>query len=366
MPPRLAARWLAELAEAVQHAHDRGILHRDIKPDNVILASRDALSAAIPTREPATTVSPGDDPSLSGDLNPERFVPRLTDFGLAKLFKEPVDETKSGARMGTPNYMAPEQAAGRKKEVGPATDVYALGATLYEVLTGRPPFRGETDMETLRLVVETEPVALRALRPGLPRDLDTICQKCLRKEPAGRYASAAALADDLRRLLDGRPIVGRPVSSWERAWRWGRRRPAVAALVGLVVLLAGVLIGGASRWNAQLLRHNAQLKEQIALADQQARIAEDAGIKPTATTTRKISGWLAGHSSPDRSSWRRISSTRFKQGPMVSTHGASPGAISGERPIASSRSFGDMTRLFRVRSSPLTERLSRLRTCEAR
>jgi eukaryotic-like serine/threonine-protein kinase len=274
VPPRLAARWLADLADAVQHAHDRGILHRDIKPDNVILARGDALSAAIQRCEPSATISPGDDPVISGGSNPDHFVPRLTDFGLAKLVEEPVDDTKSGARMGTPHYMAPEQAAGRKSEVGPATDVYALGATLYEILTGRPPFHGETDMETLRLVLDTEPVALRALRPGLPRDLDTICQKSLRKDPSRRYASAAALADDLKRLLDGQPIVGRPVSSWERAWGWGRRRPAVTALLGLVMLLAGGLVGAAARSSAQLRWHNEQLKEEIARADQQAREAK--------------------------------------------------------------------------------------------
>jgi eukaryotic-like serine/threonine-protein kinase len=273
-PPRLAARWLADLANAVQHAHDRGILHRDIKPDNVLLARGETFSAAIPTFEPWATIATRGGPATASGSNPDHFVPRLTDFGLAKLIEEPVDDTKSAARVGTPHYMAPEQAAGRKSEVGAATDVYALGATLYEILTGRPPFRGETDMETLRLVLDTEPVALRALRPGLPRGLDTICLKCLRKEPGRRYASAAALADDLKRLLDGRPIVGRPVSSWERAWGWGRRRPAVVALLVLVMMLAGGLVGGAARWSAQLRGHNVQLEGEIARADQQAREAK--------------------------------------------------------------------------------------------
>ena len=183
--PRLAARWVAALCGAMQHAHERGILHRDIKPDNIILA---------------------------GGSVPENLVPRLTDFGLAKLVEETGNETLSEARLGTPHYMAPEQAAGRRREVGPATDVYALGATLYEILTSRQPFRGETDAETLHLVLESEPVALRSLRPGLPRDLETICLKCLRKEPGQRYVSAGALADDLERFLDSRPIEGRPVS----------------------------------------------------------------------------------------------------------------------------------------------------------
>ncbi len=174
---RLAASWVAALADAVEHAHERGILHRDIKPDNVILV-----------------MGPG----------PDDLAPRLTDFGLAKLIEEAGDDTRSQARIGTPNYMAPEQAAGRCGEVGPATDVYALGATLYEILSGRPPFRGDTDADTLRLVLETEPIPLCSLRPGVPRDLETICMRCLRGEPGKRYPSAAALRDDLRSFLDGR------------------------------------------------------------------------------------------------------------------------------------------------------------------
>jgi len=192
VPGRLAARWLANLADAAQHAHDRGILHRDIKPDNVILTC------------------------ASG---PDEFIPRLTDFGLAKMIEEPGDESKSGARMGTPHYMAPEQAAGLKSEVGPATDVYGLRATFYELLTGRPPFRGENDASTLRLVLEAEPVAPRTLRPGLPRDLETICLKCLRKEPARRYTSAASLRADLERFLASRSRAGCPRrGSGRTAW----------------------------------------------------------------------------------------------------------------------------------------------------
>ena len=246
VPARLAARWLAALADAVQHAHDHGILHRDIKPDNVILA---------------------------GASGPEDFIPRLTDFGLAKLIEEAGEETQSEAKLGTPHYMAPEQAAGRRREVGPTTDVYALGATLYELMTGRPPFRGETNAETLRLVLETEPVAPRSLRPGLPRDLETICLKCLRKEPARRYTSAGAMRDDLQRFLDGRPIVGRPVSAWEHTRGWVRRRPAVTALLGLVILLVGGLVGGIGAWASWLGWHNRRLERQITRADRQTREA---------------------------------------------------------------------------------------------
>ncbi len=247
VPHRTAAAWAAALADAAQHAHDRGILHRDIKPDNVILAR------------------------VQG---PEGFIPRLTDFGLAKVLEQAGDETRSGARMGTPHYMSPEQAAGRHRDVGPATDVYALGATLYEILIGRPPFRGETEAQTLRLVLDSEPVPPRSLRPGLPRDLETICLKCLRKEPSRRYGSAADLRDDLRRFLEGRPIVGRPVSARERAWRSARRRPAVAALLATVVLLACGLVGGFAWWASWLEWHGRQLEIQVARADREAREAE--------------------------------------------------------------------------------------------
>ncbi len=248
VPPRLAAGWIAALADAVQHAHDRGILHRDIKPDNVILTPQSGRG---------------------------EFLPRLTDFGLAKVLEEAGEESRSDARVGTPRYMAPEQAAGRHREVGPATDVYALGATLYEVLTGRPPFRGETEVETLGLIVGSEPIPPRSLRPGLPRNLETICLKCLRKEPTRRYGTAAGLRDDLRRFLDGRPIVGRPVSLRERAWRWGRRRPAVVALIAMVVLLASGLFGGFAWWARSLEWHNRQLELQVARADREAREARN-------------------------------------------------------------------------------------------
>jgi WD40 repeat protein len=169
------------------------------------------------------------------------FVPRICDFGLAKLLDEVSQETSSGLAIGSPPYMAPEQAAGRNREQGPATDVYALGVILYELLTGRPPLRGETDLETLRLVSEQDPPPPRALRAGLPRDLETICLKCLEKRPDRRYAGASGLAEDLGRFLDGRPIRARRASPWERLGKWTRRRPVHAALAGVlgIVLLAG-------------------------------------------------------------------------------------------------------------------------------
>ena len=176
-----AARLVAVLAAAVAHAHERGILHRDLKPGNILLQPREAS-----------------DPANEADCEDlASYVPRICDFGLAKLLDEVSQETCSGLAIGSPPYMAPEQAAGRTREQGPATDVYALGVILYELLTGRPPLRGETDLETLRLISDQDPPSPRALRPGLPRDLETICLKCLEKRPDRRYAGASELAEDL-------------------------------------------------------------------------------------------------------------------------------------------------------------------------
>jgi serine/threonine protein kinase len=201
VPAREAAALVATLADGVEHAHGRGVVHRDLKPANVLLET-----------------GGGD------DTNPT-FLPRITDFGLAKLLavepgwegEAPAEpratgaQTESGAIVGTPCYMAPEQAGGKSREVGPAADVYALGAILYEVLTGRPPFQGETVLDVLLQVRAQEPVPPGSLRAKMPRDLETICLKCLEKAPARRYPTARALADDLRRFLAGEPVQARPV-----------------------------------------------------------------------------------------------------------------------------------------------------------
>jgi serine/threonine protein kinase/Tfp pilus assembly protein PilF len=204
-PPPQAAQLVETLARAVQAAHQRGIIHRDLKPANVLLMA-DGL-------------------------------PKIADFGLAKQMDAGAGQTRTGEIIGTPSYMAPEQAEGRTKEIGPATDVYALGAILYEMLTGRPPFRGATPLDTLDQVRTAEPVSPRQLQPKMPRDLETICLKCLRKEPGKRYASALALADDLRRFLNHEPIQARPVSRVEKLWRWRQRNPYVAGLSAIVVCL---------------------------------------------------------------------------------------------------------------------------------
>ena len=209
------------LAGAVQHAHDRGVLHRDLKPSNVLL-ERMTEPSIVDTA--ATTF--------------EGYVPRLSDFGLAKILDEVSDDTRTGLVLGTPRYMAPEQAAGRSFEIGTRTDIYALGVMLYELLVGRPPFVGDTELETLRQIRSEEPISIRRLQPKVPRDLDTICLKCLEKEPQRRYSSASELAVDLQCFLQGAPISARPTSVIRRVRLWTRRHPAqtVVLATGLMVL----------------------------------------------------------------------------------------------------------------------------------
>src|SRR5262249_54111374 len=162
--------------------------------------------------------------------------PKITDFGLAKRLDMDSQRTRTGVVMGTPSYMAPEQAAGRTRELGPACDIYALGAILYELLTGRPPFKGPYASETLQQVLSQDPVAPTRLQPNVPRDLETICLKCLHKHAAKRCRSAAALAIDLDRYQAGEPIQARPASAWEKGGKWARRKPAAAALIAVSVV----------------------------------------------------------------------------------------------------------------------------------
>jgi WD40 repeat protein len=226
LPAEQAARLVRALAEAVQHAHERGIVHRDLKPHNVLLSfSGGSQNSAGPPQAPFC------EPPLN------EAVPKITDFGLARLAGG-LAPTQSGAI--TPSYMAPEQAAGKNQDVGPPADIYGLGAILYECLTGRPPFKAATPRDTLMQVVADEPVLPRQLQSEVPRDLETICLKCLQKEPHKRYASASALADDLGAYLDNRPIQARPARLRERGLKWVRRRPAVVALLALVVLVTAV------------------------------------------------------------------------------------------------------------------------------
>ncbi len=241
MPPRQAAQLLAELAQAIHAAHLAGIVHRDLKPANVLLGRKPTSAQIAAGAQPLG-------------------MPKITDFGLAKNLKEQGSNTQEGSVLGTPNYMAPEQAAGKVNEVGPLADVYALGAILYELLTGRPPFKGESPWDTVKQVLNDDPLPPTRLRRGLPKDLETICLRCLHKEPAKRYASAQVLAEDLHRWLEGKPIQARPVSDWEKMVKWAKRQPAVAALIALLILvIGGGMIGMATLWlRAEGLRSSAQ------------------------------------------------------------------------------------------------------------
>jgi len=228
LSPLEAAHLLETLARAVHYAHQIGIIHRDLKPANVL-------------------------------LTPDG-IPKITDFGLAKQLAEvKTQQTRTGAVLGTPSYMAPEQAEGKGPAIGRLVDVYALGAILYECLTGRPPFRAATILETLEQVRSQEPVPPRRLQPSTSSDLETICLKCLRKEPGKRYASALDLAEDLRLFLGGEPILARPIGVGERTAKWVRRRPVVAALLATVVLVSASGVAGVVwQWRlAELRRQDA-------------------------------------------------------------------------------------------------------------
>jgi hypothetical protein len=220
---------MVTIAEAVDHAHQRGILHRDLKPSNILLD--------------------------------EQGQPYVSDLGLAKQIGGDGSLTVSGAVLGTPAYMAPEQAAGSKSLVTTLSDVYGLGAVLYALLTGKPPFGGNSALETLDQVRQQPPVIPSKLNPKVPRDLEIICLKCLDKAPQRRYSSAQALGAELRRFLGGEPIQARPVGAFEKGWRWCRRRPVIAALTAaLVVAVLGGLIGTSLGLNAAL--HQSTLAEQ--------------------------------------------------------------------------------------------------------
>jgi tRNA A-37 threonylcarbamoyl transferase component Bud32 len=227
--PNKAATLVEQLARAVHYAHLQGVIHRDLKPANV-LRSQDG------------TV-------------------KISDFGLAK--HERPELTATGAILGTPSYMAPEQAAGHSKAVGPPTDVYALGAILYEALTGQPPFAGTSAVDTLQRVRHDEPVPPSQCRAGIPRDVNTICLKCLHKEPERRYTSALDLADDLWRFNNGRPIAARPIGTTERTWRWARRNPGWAAMLASVVGILTVSTIVALALYLRAFRAETQTKERL-------------------------------------------------------------------------------------------------------
>jgi hypothetical protein len=242
LPPRAAAELVETLARAVAYAHERKLIHRDLKPANVLLAADG--------------------------------TPKVTDFGLAKRLEGEAGSSQSGPIVGTPSYMPPEQAAGRTREVGPAADVYALGAILYECLTGRPPFKAATPLGTVLQVLGEEPVPPRQLQSTMPRDLETICLKCLEKDPTKRYATATALADDLRRFQAGQPVAARPLGRWGRAAKWARRNPAVA---GLLAAVAALLVLGTAV--ATLLAVRADANARLARTQKEAAEASETKAK---------------------------------------------------------------------------------------
>ncbi len=266
-PPCAAAQLVEILARALHAVHEAGVVHRDLKPGNVMLQHADSAALVGTVKDESGVII------KRPVVNLQDAVPKVMDFGLAKQFGGSKHLTASGAVLGTPSYMAPEQAIGKASDIGPAADVYALGAILYEALTGRPPHLGESAVHTLQQVLHENVVPPRHLQPKVPADLDTICLKCLQREPERRFPSALALAEDLRRYLEGKPIVTRPVSYPERFWRWCRRNPWDAGLAAAVALalLAGTVVS--LYFALQTLEREKQLNQQLYIA-QMKRIQE--------------------------------------------------------------------------------------------
>ena len=252
LPAHHAAELIETLARAVHFAHEHQVVHRDLKPANVLLTAAG--------------------------------MPKITDFGLAKQMNGASADpsaypTQTGEILGTPSYMAPEQAAGKVHAIGPVTDIYALGAILYEMLTGRPPFKGESTLDTLEQVRSQEPVPPSHLQPRLPRDLSTICLKAMAKSPERRYPTAKELAEDLRRFLDGKPIVARPVSRAEKLWRWCRRNPMPALLISAIAVLLLAVTIGAIFASVRYADVAAAERGATAEAGRQQRQAEESGAR---------------------------------------------------------------------------------------
>src|SRR5213592_239741 len=260
---RNAAELIAKLARTVHYAHEHGILHRDIKPGNILLDAK-------------------------GE-------PHLTDFGLARLLETKSTVTHTMDVLGTPSYMAPEQASGRNEQLTSATDVYGLGAVLYQLLTGHPPFAGGTTYETVRMVLETQPRQPRLCNPKVDSDLETICLKCLEKEPAKRYASAESLAEDIERFLRNEPIRSRRSSRFEHAWRWCKRKPLVASLIATLTLVVAIGLAGAL-WELHRVQAERVLVRRANLSEQEtARLSAEQTKNPAAydayLRARAFPGW---------------------------------------------------------------------------
>jgi len=294
-PIQPSARLVETLARAINAAHVRGIVHRDLKPANILLTTIE--------------VETGRRHALADSMMPNSGVvtwtPKITDFGLAKQLDGVQGRTESGMILGTPSYMAPEQAEGKSRDVGPAADVYALGAILYEMLTGRPPYAGESPLETMLQLFQIDPVPPTRLQPKIPRDLETICLKCLHKEQAKRYPNGNALAEDLQRFLAGEAILARPASVPERIWKWSKRRPALATLLGAVGMAMFVLAALAG-WHESDLRD--RLDDAI-LDERQAREGQEVASQRErlATYRATMDGFIrAGQTAKERNDWATV------------------------------------------------------------
>jgi serine/threonine protein kinase len=277
VPARIAAALTQKLAAATEHAHANHVLHRDLKPGNILLAYPEGFDRVHPQASQGKLDAEkkrGEEEASIAQPPLSELVPKISDFGLAKLLDLETGATRSGMLLGTPEYMAPEQAGGRIGQQSAATDVYALGAILYEMVTGRPPFRSNNPMETLQLVKDTEPVMPCYLQPNLPIDLNTICLKCLEKDAARRYTSAAALAADCRAFLEGRPIAARPISFVGRSWKLLKRRPLVSTLGTAACLLAITLVVVRIVDYFSISLANAQLQNALQTASQQKELAQ--------------------------------------------------------------------------------------------
>ena len=238
-----AADIVRQLARAMEEAHQHGIIHRDLKPANILLEF------------------PGSAGAHAQPLDWNTCVPKITDFGIAKLTNVDNGFTNTGEVLGSPSYMAPEQASGDSNSASPSADIYSLGAILYHMLVGRPPFRGTSQLDTLDLLRNTEPIRPGLINASVPRDLENICLKCLEKSPAKRYENSVALAKDLERYLGGKPVLARPVSSISRSLKWCRRNPVLSAVTLLLCISLAVGTIGIV-WNWQQAKRSQQIAEQ--------------------------------------------------------------------------------------------------------